>query len=476
MGLKTRSAIRVEQTRRELDRTQAEIVAWCAKWKALDKRQQFSTPRRLLEDVLTRSLARLRTELDKLPGTREAGAVYAECARFDRNIAWVRRLWQYYAAKFDQRENEKLKRVLDAADEIVWSCYAEAFQNATGGAARGPAPLPYIEPLYSAQATPRVDIPPDLRADVDSEFLFACLEQLPISLVALPAQCVDAPWWLIFLGHEVGHHVQFDLLPPRELFVAFGKSLATAVDKAIPGQGDRWKRWSPEIFADAYSVHVVGPWAARAMAELETKDDLAMLTETSSGKSAYPAPWVRLHLLAKLAAALDPTDTVALSGSPEVTLPAEAPPSAVQLRKQAKDAIDAVPEIVDTVVSESVQTLGTLKNLCGWQLPYFTGGGLVDQWATALQGDPKALLPEKSLTTPRLIIAGAFAAWSEVSAIEDDHEAERARANLTENLLSILPLCAEEGVRAAEQTAKMEPEQFADALTGLILKEAPQAV
>lgn len=471
MTLKTRSEIRVRQTQRELERTREEISAWCTKWKARDKRQQFATPRRLLEEVLVRALVQLRSEIDKLPGTKSVGSVYAECARFDRNIAWVRRLWQYYALKFDQRENEEFKPVLAAADEIVWSCYAEAFQNAAGGAARGPAPLPYLEPLYSAQATPRVDIPPDLRADVDRDFLFACLEQLPISLVALPSQCVDAPWWLIFLGHEVGHHVQFDLLPPRELFVAFGKSLNVEVDKEFPGQGQRWRRWSPEIFADAYSVHAMGPWAARAMSELETKDDLAMLTENSSGKSAYPAPWVRLDFLSKLSAALDPNDR-----SPEVTPPIAPEPNGALLREQAEDAIKAVPKIVNTVVTESFQNLGTLQKVCGWQSTFFTSGGLVDYWAAALQGDPEALRPEKSLFAPRLIIAGAFAAWSKVSVVADDREAERARTNLIENLLSIIPLCAEEGVRAAEQQQETKPQQFADSLTSLLLTRAPQTV
>jgi hypothetical protein len=468
MGSKTRSQIRVEQTRRELDRTREEVAIWSARWEARDKRQQFATPRRLLEQVLTRSLGQLRTGLDRLPGTQRRGALYAECARFDQNIAWVRRLWQYYATKFDQRENEKLKRVLAAADEIVWSCYAEPFQNATGGAPRGPAPLPYIEPRYTAQATPRVDIPPDLRSDVDRDFLSACLEQLPISLVALPAQCVDAPWWLIFLGHEVGHHVQFDLLPPRALFLAFGQALAAAVDGAAPGEGQRWQRWSPEIFADAYSVFALGPWAARAMAELELKGDTAMLTETSSGKSAYPAPWVRLRFLSELAATLDAGHTVARCLSPGRDLPMPADGEAGPLREQARLALKAVPSVVRAVVHDSTAHLGTLSTLCGWQSAYFKDGGLVDQWATALQGDTTALLAEPALTTPRLVISGGLAAWSKVSAIEDDREAARARANLTENLLTIIPRCGEEGVRAAQREVQRDPQQFADDLTALL--------
>jgi hypothetical protein len=477
MGSKTRSQIRVEQTRRELDRTRAEISEWCAKWEVRDKRRQFATPRRLLEAVLTQALVQLRTNVDKLPGLASQGAIYSQCAQSDRNIAWVRRLWQYFATKFDQRENEKFKRILTAADEIVWSCYAEVFQNATNAAARGPAPLPYIEPLFAAQATPRVDIPPDLRSDVDREFFCACLEQLPISLVALPAHCVDEPWWLIFLGHEVGHHVEFDLLPPRVLFLAFGKFLAAAAAQLIPDQGERWQQWSPEIFADAFSVHSLGPWAARAIAELETKDDLAMLTEMRSGKSAYPAPWVRLSFLAALAERLDGSDTIARGGLPADPLPSgrEEAQDGALLRQQAQLALNAVPDIASAVVRESVGQLGTLQQLCGWQSSFFSPGGAVDQWATLLQGDPAGLLPEQTLRTPRLIISGALAAWSQVSAIGEDLEAEKARTNLTENILSIIPRCAEPGTRAAEDAKEIDPQRFAETLTGLLLQGVSRA-
>jgi hypothetical protein len=469
---KTRAQIRVDQTRREFNRTRKAIGDWCEKWRLRDKIRQFETPRRLLGEVLEQSLALLAARLDALPGACGLGGTYQECAQADHRLIWVRRLWQYYAAKFDQRDDEQLGPVLAAADEVVWSCYAEVFQNGRGAAQRGPAPLAYIEPLYSAQATPRVDIPPDLRSDIDREFFAACVEQLPIALVALPSQCVDAPWWLIFLGHEVGHHVQFDLLPPRRLLLPFGRALGGAAEQAVPGQGERWMRWSPEIFADAFSVHALGPWAARAIAELETRDDLGMLTETSSGRSAYPAPWVRLNLLAAMAKALDPRDQVAASSLPSRELPA-APETAAgtDVRQQAELAIQATPRIVEAVVNGSLEGLGTFRQLCGWQPVYFSRGGVVDQWAAALQGDPDSLMPDRSLPTPRLIISGGLAAWARVSAIVDDRKAERARDNLASNLLSIIPRCAPEGVRAVSHEAPpQDPAAFAGALTGLLLE------
>jgi hypothetical protein len=475
MGLKTRSDIRVGQTRRELERTRAEIIAWCKKWEADDKRQQFATPRRLLEEVLVRALAQLGGEIAKLPGTRPLGSVYAECARFDRNIAWVRRLWEYFALKFDQRRNVRFQPVLAAADEIVWSCYAEAFQNAAGAAPRGPAPLPYLEPLFAPHALPRVDIPPDLRSEVDRDFLSACLEQLPISLIALPTVCVDAPWWLILLGHEVGHHVQFDLIPPRQLFAAFGKFLAKAGEQEMAGEGERWKRWSPEIFADAFSVHALGPWAARGITELETKDDVTMMSEIVAEKSAYPAPWVRLNFLAAVAEQLDENDTIAREGVPAGDLPQVAPgDKAAFQRQQTERALKAAPGIAKTIVKNSVEQLGTFQKLCGWQPAYFSPGGSVDQWAQALQGDPADFMPEQTLHTPRLVISGAWAAWSQVSAIADEDKADKARKNLSENIVSFIPRCAEEGTRAAGDVQAIEPEQFSDGLVKLLLERAPE--
>ena len=147
---------------------------------------------------------------------------------------------------------------------------------------------------------------------------------------------------------------------------------------------------------------------------------------------------------------------------------ADPPPQVEQgaiSRHQAQLALDATPQVVAALVKEPVENLGTLRQLCGWQPTYFSRAGVVDQWATALQNDPANLLPEQSLPIPRLIISGAFAAWTQVSAIGDDREAERARENLTENLLSIIPRCAEEGVRAAEQQNKQDAKTFADSLT-----------
>jgi hypothetical protein len=42
---------------------------------------------------------------------------------------------------------------------------------------------------------------------------------------------------------------------------------------------------------------------------------------------------------------------------------------------------------------------------------------------------------------------------------------------LTENLLTIIPRCAEEGVRAAQVVAQSAPQQFADNLAMLLRRD-----
>ena len=193
-----------------------------------------------------------------------------------------------------------------------------------------------------------------------------------------------------------------------------------------------------------------------------------MLRETASGRSAYPAPWVRLRFLGALASALDAADRVAACLVPRRKLPTIPAPESAALRAAAESALAGIPSIVHAVVNDSLAQLGSFRTLCGWQSIYFARGGVVDQWSRNLQGDPSTLRPEPALPTPRLIIAGGFAAWSNVSALRDDAAAERARANLTENLLTIIPQCAEEGVRAAEIVKQSAPENFAEGLADLL--------
>src|SRR5262249_34113269 len=137
----------------------------------------------------------------------------------------------------------------------------------------------------------RNEPPQDLRSDVDAEYLGEMLREIPIPVVALPPGCVDEPWRLAYIAHEVGHHVQTDFLPKDELITKIGVLLQETVDT-------RWRPWSHEIFADLYSLLTLGPWALWALTEAVWGAPSRMLDDTNG---RYPCPLVRLLLMKALA-------------------------------------------------------------------------------------------------------------------------------------------------------------------------------
>ncbi len=303
--------VRLKQTQREMEALSREILAWIKLRQDKDKLKQYQTQLLTLKDFLLKSLCDLGSALSGVSAGQDRGRVYAECRKFDKRLVVVRRVWEYFRGKFDQRDDPRLEEVLKSADEIVWSCYAGSFQSAANltSVNRQSAPLPYIQPRYSPEAHTRSDPPPDLKSDVDLQFVKEFLIDLPVPVLGLPPICVEAPWWLVFLGHEVGHHIQYDLLPNKALLEGFGPLLHTAAVDA-DGQHDpkRWARWNEEIFADVFSILQLGPWATWAMAELEQADELSML---SGGRGRYPIPAVRIALLSHVAEELGASDPAA---------------------------------------------------------------------------------------------------------------------------------------------------------------------
>ena len=292
--------VRIEQSCRRLDRLAAAADEWIGQRHKEDVTGQHATQLDVLRTAVVGPLAELRTVADGLSAVCATGRVYAACRTSDTRAELVRRVFTYYQGKLDQRHDKSLEPVLRAADEVVWSCWAEPFRNAIyrdPAMTMRPAPLPYIESQYSPAAVPRDDPPADLVAERDDPVLVRYLERLPIPLIALPAVCADDPWWLAYAGHEVGHHLQHDLAENWSLVKAFG-SLAEAASRAA-GDADpaRWRTWSAEIFADICSVYAMGPAAVYGIVQLELDDADKMMR----GKAKYPPPLVRLGLMAAVA-------------------------------------------------------------------------------------------------------------------------------------------------------------------------------
>ncbi len=272
----------------EWRRLKRELDAWRARRVRADALGQHRSQLDAAFTLVDRVLAELRVAMASMTG---AGASLAEQARVhDRRLAWLRRLWDFFRERFDQRDDPALGAVLTGADEVVWSCHREPFAAlvSIAGAESGPPPLAYVEPSLTPEVFPNGLVPGALRRDIDAPFLRRALDQLPFAVVRVPASCVTAPWWLIHLGHEVGHVVDARLLGYSEraaLVQALGLDARAA---------DDWTQWSGETFADMYAALMHGQWALWALATAETHDAAAMVARRDS----YPPPVVRLLVMA----------------------------------------------------------------------------------------------------------------------------------------------------------------------------------
>jgi hypothetical protein len=276
------------ETDAEWRRLQRELAAWRDHRKQRDVDGQHRSQLDGCVAVIDAALQELHGPIVAM--ARDDPRAAAHCRVHDRRLAWLRRTWDFFRDRFDQRDDATLAPLLRAADEIVWSCHREPFGGLPGpqSTAAGPPPLPYVEPQSTPEVFPRGLVPGTLRRDVDAGFLRAALESLPFAVVRVPSACVTAPWWLVHLGHEVGHVIDDQLL---------GHEARAAIVAGL-GLGDRsteeWTHWSSELFADLYALLMFGPWALWALAAAEARDDTSMLAP----RDAYPPPAVRLLVMA----------------------------------------------------------------------------------------------------------------------------------------------------------------------------------
>jgi hypothetical protein len=445
--------VRIEQTRLELDYLALESEGWVAARQQRDRSQQYHSALANLKTLLSDCLRRLGKEIDGIADDGATGDVYSACSKLEKNLILVRRVWTYFRTKFDQRDDPVLGPALKAADEIVWSCYADAFANA--GQSRQSAPLPYIEPAYSPQAVPRADPPSDLRGD--SPLLQDFLNKLPIPVVSLPPTCVRCPWWLVYLGHEVGHHVQYDLLPNAQLVGDFEDLLASA----FPADADvaaRWAKWGCEIFADIYSVCLMGPRAVWAMAALELAGERDLLAPRI-GKAAYPPAVVRLGLLAAVADALEVNGAAELSAlglNPQQVVTGEPLiEKGRDLRALARADLAHVPHVVKMLMDHTGHGgLAWFKKISSWNGKQDFGvGGTVDDWAKALRSEKKPVA-QKTRQAARLVTSGTVTAWRAVAAIGDQNSRDKERQRLVSHALDTIADSREGGTRAGKPAAQ----------------------
>jgi hypothetical protein len=459
-----RSEVRVARARGQVDSLRAEIGAWLETRQGQPRYARFSRHFEVLAVVLERLIAAIDSSFDQLEiaaDTIGSGRLYQRCRAAERSLQVVRRTFEWYARKYEQREDPRLEPVLRAADEVVRSCWSEPF--AALGRTPPSSPLVFLEPRFDAVATPRVSVPPDLRAPGD-ELIGDLVRELPIATIALPSACPTEPWWLVLVAHEVGHHVLRELVPTGE--AAARTQVERAVSTAPGGEPDLvqdWSRWTVEAFADTFSMLMTGSAAAWAVDELQhaPADQLARVPERGD---RYPPPAVRLALLGEIAACLDVRGVLPdaravrqwLDNLTDDTLARTA-------RAAAERHLRVTPNVARALVDLSLG--GTsLRQLCNWDAGRFAEDGPIAVWAAQLVRSQPIIPKRDQRWAARVGVAGGVAAYLTLV------DSRQSLTTLVDNLASQLARAGGPGVLAAPPLADDIP-HIADLFAERILQE-----
>lgn len=425
---------RIERSANELERLRLECRKWVTERHAKDLKQQYKSQLDALGEIVERACTLISGALPQLNDPRTLAETFEHCRFLDQRVAWTRRLWEFFKEKFDQRDGP-LSNVLQAADEVIWSCYHTPFRL-LGGAwpQHGASPLPYIEPYLSPAAYPREIFPPGLTAE-DRDFRRR-FNELPIPLVRLSPLCIEEPWWLIYSAHEAGHQVQYDLKLVDEFQLLVEETIDASPD-GTPETASLWGSWSREIFADLYSVGASGPQAALAMADAEFGTAAHLLDRQLEG---YPAPLVRLTLLDEAATRYG-FDHPLKDVLPDLKAKAGAIPPEI-----AAD-LKLLPLILETAFSKLQVEGAGLPDLIPPLLDYYGAGGKLEYWREQLQVGPQPIA-ENSLEAARLISAAAYQVWNEILAANNTRPTPpQVRESLAKRTLESLKLSRDESAR-----------------------------
>jgi hypothetical protein len=423
--------------------TRGRITGWLAARRADPLFGRFANHLATLDTVLIRMLDAVDVAVAGLEPDTSSGETYRRCREIERGIVRISRLFDWYAAKYDQRLESGLGDTLRAADELVRGCWSPAFAALGGVAPAGP--LPYLDAAFDAFATPRRSVPSDLRAPAD-ETVAACVKALPIPTIALPAHAADRGWWLVLAAHETGHHVYEDL------------ALEAAVTDAVAERAPAWLRWRVETFADVYATLMVGPTAASwAVGELQHAEPVEL---ARSPAARYPAPVTRLAVIGETARA------VGVSGS---LFTAEAATDWCRAHEVSEldDVLATVPDVVEALVGLPVGDT-TLGELSGVRSVWFADDGRVAMWTPQLRHPKPMIIGRERPEAARLAIAAGVAAYDALGGAVPDLPPANEVRRLHTNLVTLLATCGPSGTLAPTPPAPAV-DRLADDLTERLL-------
>ena len=425
----------------ELDRLCTEF----ADWQEATKLPQYTTQVESISSEVLTCAKRLRAALESLAVTGGVGAAYGQCARIEKQIAWLWRAWDYFRSKFDQRRDKRFAATLHAADEVVWSCYRPFFRQPISERIPDPAPLPYIEMEYSPVAVRRDQGSVIAGRPLHEELLAGAFAKLPTPVLKLPVSAVDNPWVIALTGHETGHFVQRMISSkPLEFVGGFRRAIEDAAGD------EEWGSWAVEIFADWYSVLTMGQWSLYPIAQFGSGDAAA----NAERGDVYPSQLARLDLMAALA------DLYGFEGSSALKLLGLDEPAEGEFPQYDGDrnAVSAVAKAIFELpecrqVAEQIDV----------RTENFLPGGLASQWADHIRNSsarPETSKPDSA----RLVAAGAVAAWDEGVFAAPELPDKDVLAGLRDRAIQAMIDAAMPGVRASSAERVPEGLEAGDAL------------
>jgi hypothetical protein len=436
-GVSLVNRCRRERVREELRAFGRELGVWLEERRDKDTGHQYGSQLDSIEDFLGSASKVLDGQLAALDGALPQARFYEECLWVELRILWLRRLWRFFRERFDQRDDAVMGPILRAADEVVWSTWQPVYDYArlVGLPFQAmPAPLPFIDLEHSPALTRAVElVPRELKRDA-GELLLDRLRKLPVPVIHLPVMCIHSPWWLVFIGHEVGHQVQ--------RFLGLDDSFPECLGQAVRAQEEewgsayaledsfRWKGWAREIFADVFSLVSMGTAALWAIAEFVWRSPEHM---RESYDRRYPPAAVRLELMAQAAEALGFGEEARrpLRGMDAGKL--------VKGEPRAERDLALVPPVVEMALGRLPGVDCSIAELLDFQHAHFEVA-----W-------PSVPEPTNSLTSRRLASA-ALRNWIQTEQIEVDAQREEARRRLAQQTLQLLETSYQPGLRG-EDTA-----------------------
>lgn len=275
---------RHERTIRDLSRLDADIHAWAVTilrdGKALGQRHGGQVDR--LREIFQRAAERLRKEVNaRLNGDD----VLALCTRVDLQASFLQASFDYYAVRLEHHRADNAA-ALEAADELIWSCYRQLYTTPK-------PPLPPPLTFYAPDPSPwAIEHGKSFALAEPLGARLAELAEVPLRLLAVPRWIASEPWSLVLLLHELGHHVLREHALQSRV-----SDLVAAIDAA---RASAWRSWSEEVFADLFATAVAGRNYVAALAEVVRVAPAAMASYAPRAK--YPPTVVRLELAAAFVA------------------------------------------------------------------------------------------------------------------------------------------------------------------------------